>query len=116
MFKSVEYAGFEGHPELRAKAEQLTPVLANEIRRWRTDVEVQWAPDPASAGALTLALALALPNGVAGARTGTFEPDDLAESWLIRSRCRSIWSDLLGDLSQQLDARLKEAVSEPLEV
>jgi hypothetical protein len=116
MFKKVEYAGFDGHPELKAKAEQLTPVLADEIRRWRDDVEVRWAPAPADGGGLELTLSLTLTEGISGSQTGTFVPDDLTEAWLVRSRCRDVWSDLLWVLSIELDTRIQEALSEPLEV
>ena len=115
MFKKVEYAGFEDKPELKAKAEQIMPVLAGEIRRWRENVEVLWTPVPAR-GALELTLSLSLAEGIAGSQTGTFEPNDLTEDWLIRSRCRDVWSDLLWVLSVELETRIQEALSEPLEV
>ena len=35
MFKSVEYAGFEGQPELKAKADRATAALGGVIRTWR---------------------------------------------------------------------------------
>gem|GEM_PF-93077 len=112
MFKTVEYVGFESHPDLKAKAEQLTPVLANEIRASR-DVEVLWTPQPNDPDRnLNLTLSRTLTNGVQGSALGTFTPDDLGEAWLTRSRCRAVWSDLLEDLSQKLDARLREALSE----
>jgi hypothetical protein len=114
VFKSVEYAGFEGHPELRARAEQLISVLAGAIRRWREDVEVRWAPAPS--GGLELTLSLTLAEGISGSQTGTFEPKDFTEAWLVRSRCRDIWSGLLWVLSVELERRIEEALSEPLEV
>ncbi|VTR94263.1 unnamed protein product [Gemmata massiliana] len=116
MFKSVKYVGFDGRPELEATAKQLTPVLANEIRQRQQDVEVAWTPlpsDPDQSLSLTLARTV---NGVEGAALGTFAPSDLVEAWLVRSRCRAVWSDLLEDLSQRLGARVHEALSEPLEV
>jgi hypothetical protein len=116
MFKSVEYAGFDGQPDLKAKAEQLTTVLANEIRTWRDDVEVRWSPhsDPA-AGVLDLTLSLTLENGVSGTQTGTFTMTDFErESWLA-SRCRRVWSDLLGVLLEQQDERIREFLFEPAE-
>lgn len=115
MFKKVEYVGFEGKPELKARAEQLTPVLASEIRRWRENVEVRWAPAVVGTG-LELTLSLTLAEGLAGSHTGTFEPEDFTEDWLVRSRCRDVWSDLLWALSVELDSRIQEALSEPLEV
>jgi hypothetical protein len=117
MFKKVEYVGFDGRPDLKAKAEQLTPVLANEIRRSCAEVEVTWAPQPNDPDhSLNLTLARTLHNGVSGSVLGTFAPADLAEAWLVRSRCRAVWSELLEDLSRQLDVRIQESLSEPLEV
>jgi hypothetical protein len=108
VFKSVEYVGFEDQPDLKAKAERLTPVLANEVRTWRDDVQVRWNPPANPTGVLDLNLSLTLPNGVSGSATGTFRPTDFErESWLA-SRCRQVWSDLLGVLLRQQDERSKE--------
>jgi hypothetical protein len=117
MFKNVEYVGFEGNPELKAKTEQLTPVLSNEIRRSREEVSVMWSPQPSDPRhSLNLTLTRTLPNGVTGSALGTFTPADWAEAWLTRSRCRDVWSDLLEELSRQLEMRVKESLSELLEV
>lgn len=116
MFKNVEYAGFESHPELRALAEQLTPVLANEIGMWRENVRVKWSPHPdTDTGVLDLTLGLVLPNGVEGEFVGTFVPDDFTrDSWLAR-RCLWIWSDLLGILLEKQHQRVQEYLAEPVE-
>lgn len=117
MFKSVEYAGFDGRPELKAKAEQLTPVLADEIRSWRDQVEVTWrpaGPDPASG--LELSLSLSLPNGSGGA-TGHVRARDLApgeEGWL-RSALRGVWMDALDVLIAQMSARREASALDPVE-
>jgi hypothetical protein len=112
MFKSVEYVGFEAHPELRALAERGTAALAGEIGTWRDRVAVRWSPG--APDALEMALALELPNGVAGERTGMFTPDDFARDAATAARARRIWSDLLGDLLDALDARVQEALLEPV--
>ena len=117
MFKSVEYVGFESNTELRAKAEQLTSVLANEIRRWREDVQVGWSPQRDSFnGALNLTLSLTLPNGISGTHTETFIHGDFREDWLQRSRCRRAWDGLLGILLEKQQVRTQEYLSEPVEV
>ncbi|VTT96807.1 unnamed protein product [Gemmataceae bacterium] len=117
MFKSVEYAGFESHPELRATAERLTPVLGNEIRTWRDQVSVEWRPGPdAMPGSLELTLTLTLENGVAGEASGTFTSDDLGEAWLERSRCRWVWDGLLEVLLDKQHQRTEEYLSAPAEV
>jgi hypothetical protein len=117
MFKSVEYAGLDGQPELKMKAEQLTSFLASEIHRWREDVEVRWSLGSANpANSLNMTLSLTLPNGVAESAFGTLSPKDLAEDWRLRSRCRGIWSDLLGGLLKKQDERVKESLFESAEV
>ena len=112
MFKKIEYLGFEGQPALKVRAEQLTSVLANEVRTWRDDVEVLWSPVP-EGGGLNLTLSLALPSGATGSAQGTFRPKDFAEEWLLRSHCRQVWSDLLGVLSGRLMGRIRESLAEP---
>jgi hypothetical protein len=116
MFKKVEYAGFDSNPELKAKAEQLTPVLAGQIGRWRDDIAVTWSPQPsAPSQQLNLTLSLTLPNGVGGSALGTFSPADLSDAWLIRSRCRGVWSDLLGVLLEKQNQRVQECLLETAE-
>lgn len=117
MFKSVEYAGFEGRPELRARAEQLNPVLANEIGTWRGDVDVRWSIHPTpDEGVLDLGLALVLPNGVSAACTETFVRDDFAHARRLGGRCNRAWSDLLGVLLDKQHQRVTELLSEPVGV
>ncbi|MCE9564708.1 MAG: hypothetical protein K8U57_21965 [Planctomycetes bacterium] len=116
MFKNVEYADFDRQPELEAKARELTPILANEIRTWREDVSVRWSPHKdSSSGVLDLTLSLALPNGVAEMRTGTLLAEDFERERRLASRCGQVWSDLLGGLIGQLDNRVQEFFLEPAE-
>jgi hypothetical protein len=117
MFKSVEYSGFDEFPHMKQKAEQLTSVLASEINRWREDVGVLWSPDPANpTETINLILSLILPNGVSGSAFGTFMAKDLTEDWRLRSRCRGVWSSLLGELLKKQDERVKEFLFESAEV
>ena len=116
MFKSVQYVGFEGRPDLKAKAEQLTPVLADEIRRWREGVAVKWSPHPdAASGVLDLTLSLTLQNGVSGTHTGSFTQKQLDEDCLRRGRCRLVWDDLLGVLLDEQHKRVEEGFLETAE-
>jgi hypothetical protein len=116
MFKTVEYVGFDGHPELRARAEQATRLLGNEITSWRDEVEVVWSPAPGGVGELSLALSLALGNGVSASALGTFGSADFADDDRVADRCGRVWMDLLGILSRRQMCRVWEAVSEPAEV
>jgi hypothetical protein len=117
MFKSVEFRGFEGLPELKKKAEQLTSVLGSQIDHMSHELQVVWNADPTNfTEALTLNLSLILPNGISGSTACTFGAKDLAEEWRIRSRCRDVWADLLGELIQKQDERLKEYLYESAEV
>lgn len=116
FIKSVEYAGFDGHPELKAKAEWLNTMLAWEARRWRDGVRVLWSPAPTDpAASLNLTLALTLENGVSGSALGTFSPKDLADEWWVRSRYRQVWGDLLGVLLDKQHKRVEEAFLETVE-
>ena len=115
MFKSVEYAGFEDKPELRALAERATAVLANEIRTWREDVVVKWKPSQEPERIIDLTLSLTLPNGVSATHTGTFTHVNFARAVDEASRCRWVWMDLLGLLLEQQDQRVQEYLMEPAE-
>lgn len=116
MFKSVEYAGFDGRPDLRAEAEQLTPVLADMIGDRRDVIDVRWAPPADATGVLDLTLRRTLPNGVEGEFTGTFVPDDFARPRRLRLRCNDVWSDLLGVLLDKQHQRVQELFLEPMGV
>lgn len=97
---------------MRVLAERGTAALGGEIGTWRDRVAVRWSSG-ASPYAMELTLALELPNGVAGERTGTFTPDDFARDSATAARARRVWSDLLGDLLEAIDARVQEALLEP---
>jgi hypothetical protein len=117
VFKSVEYVGFEDKPELRALAEQATPVLGALIRSWRDEVAVTWRPAPHDSRhllKLTLSLTLRDSTGSAtgGIRNWVFEPGEEGE---LRSDLREVWLDLLAILSKQQVKRLDEMLREPVE-
>jgi hypothetical protein len=117
MFKSVDYTGVEGNPELRAKAERATAALGDVIRTWREEVAVNWKPAaPDSSAALELGLSLALSNAAGRAsgrvRPWTFEPGEEGE---LRSDLRGVWLNLLALLSTQQMSRLDEILREPAE-
>lgn len=114
MFKSVEYAGFEGDAELKAKARHANDVLADRIRRWQDEIVVTWYPLGPSGG-LKLNLEMTFPNGATGAVATTFSPSDLSGDRLLR-RCRDVWDDLLGVMLLKNGAQIRADVSEPLEV
>jgi hypothetical protein len=117
MFKSVEYAGFDGKPELRALAERATAVLGGLIRSWRDEVEVTWRPATSnSRDALELTLALTLPNAT-GSTTGrirqrAFDPD---EESLLRMDLREVWLDLLDVLLAQMATRREKSLADLVE-
>jgi hypothetical protein len=117
MFKNVEYIGFEDKPDLKAKAEQLTSILAGEIHRWRDDVEVRLSSPPGSvADPLELTLSLTLPNGVSAMHSGTFVDGDFASERRAARRCRRVWSDLLGILLEKQHERIEESILEASEM
>jgi len=117
MFKKVEYLGFENEPELKAKAERATGMLADVMRSgWYDEVWVSWKPSPFGSGALELALSLALSNAsgmaIGRIRDWTFEPGEEGE---LRSDLRSVWLTLLSLLGTQQVTRLEEILREPVE-
>ena len=117
MFKSVEYAGFEGKPELKSKAESATDVLGRVIRSsWRGDVEASWRPAQDSRGLLELSLVLTLPDAAASA-TGFVTQRAFApgEESLLRIDLRDIWLDLLDSLIAQVAARTDSSLADPVE-
>lgn len=115
MFKSVEYAGFEGRPQLQAKAEQLTAVLAGAVGVPQGEVEVRWAPAADPHDVLDLTLRRALPNGVRGESTGTFVSHDFSTPRWLRLRCLQAWDDLLGVLLDKQHERVQALFLEPTE-
>ncbi|MBP3954037.1 hypothetical protein J8F10_01825 [Gemmata sp. G18] len=117
MFKNVKYVGFDGRPELEAKARLAQTVLGGLIRSWRDEVEVTWRPaPPESGGGLELRLALTVPNVFASAtgqiRTRDFES---GEEGLLRMDLREVWLDLLDLLIAQIGTRVEDALADPVE-
>lgn len=106
-----------GQPELKARVEQLTPVLADRIRRWRDDIVVTWSPEPSDpVNCLNLTLVMSLPNGVTGSVMTTFTPVDLADEGRTRRLCRDVWADLLGVMLLKQGAWIREDLLAPSEV
>ena len=109
MFKSVEYVGFEGRPELAAKARHANDVLAGEVGDRRGEVEVRWElPAGTPTGCLELSLSRALDNGVSATYATTVYARDFADEQDLAWRCRRAWSSLLGMLLDQQHRRVME--------
>ena len=116
MFKKLEYIGFDGHPDLLALAEGATPLLADEVRTWRDEVEVSWeaAPDPSPTRGVYLELRLKLPTSTGIVRR-LLTVSDFADERRARAACRSIWGRLLDKHLEQHRERLREYLTEPVE-
>jgi len=117
MFKSVEYAGFEGHPELRQLAERASAALGGVIRTWRDEVHVTWRPArPDSDAVLEVTLELSLPNA-AGSVTGRIRGRDFepGEEGYLRMSLADTWLDLLDVLIAQMEANREEWFADPVE-
>lgn len=115
MFKNIEYAGFDGRPELRPRAEIGTALLQDEVSpEWHDAVAVQWRPETVGLG---VSVILTTPVGVGSAsgllRDRDFDPGD--EAWL-RSRLRRVWLDALDDLLGRRKKVWDEYLREPVEV
>jgi hypothetical protein len=117
MFKSVEYDGFEGRPDLAAKARHATDVLGGVIRDWRDQLVVTWRPHSGAGAELELALALDLPEAhmTAAGRISArgFEP---GEDAVLRMDVRDVWLDILDRLIAQVATRLDASFATPVEV
>jgi hypothetical protein len=115
MFKSVEYAGFEGRPELRALAERTTAVLADEIRTWRDQVSVVWGPGQGAQPPINLTMRLTFPDVTVSTRWA-FHTSDFTNEDSLRVRCRRAWRTLLDRLTEY-DSKRFDALSRlPVEV
>ena len=112
MFKSVEYVGFDGQPELRAAAERLTAVLSGEMNTWREEVAVGWSPTERESGGVELSLALALPGGVSENRSGVLTAKDVGNDDRAANRCAMVWIDLLGAIAWRVYARVEDSLLE----
>jgi hypothetical protein len=116
MFKSVEYAELQNHPDLKAKAERATAALGGVIRSWREAVDVSWRPPASDSGAaLELTLALSLPEAAASAAGGirgrAFEP---GEESLLRIDLREVWLNVLDSLIAQVGERVEDSFADPV--
>lgn len=114
MFKSVEYSGFDGLPELKAQAEHANQILGDVIHSWRDDVEVFWEAgtrdrDPA----FTLRLSLSQPATTASA-TGVIQHRDVIaqDRHLLRIAVREVWLDLLDEFIDSLAAKVEASFAE----
>jgi hypothetical protein len=114
MFKSVEYAGFEAHPDLRALAERGTAALGAVIHDWRDALTVTWRPTASDTLELELALDV---TGAPLAATGCVRRAGFApgEESLLRIDAREVWLDVLDRLTAELAARRERAVAELVE-
>lgn len=113
MFKKLEYAGFDQHPQLRAIAEQGTRILLGEVSPDLQDyVDVTWQAYPDAPAAVELDLSLVLPTGTGTARrlmpVGEFEDEGL-----LRSRCRAVWDRALGAYLEKRKSVWDELLREP---
>jgi hypothetical protein len=114
MFKSVEYSGFDGMPELKAQAERANQTLGEVIHSWRDEVEVVWEAgsrdcDPALRLRLTLSLA-----ATTATATGTVQHRDLAlpDRPLLRIAVREVWLDLLDEFIDSMASKVESSFAE----
>jgi hypothetical protein len=113
MFKSVEYAGFDGHPNLRSLAERGTSILASEMSEgWHGQVDVTWEAYPEKPEGLELALTLTIPSG-SGVGSRFIPATDFPDEDLLQSRCRSAWDRALGNYLDKRKEAWAEIIREP---
>ncbi len=115
MFKSVEYAGFDGVPDLRRLAEHATGLLPDELESFRDDVRVRWAADTGTPGAIELDLTLELSGGT-GHAARRIATADFADDDELRYRLRRTWTAAAGDYLNKRIPVWDEIIRQPVEV
>lgn len=115
MFKSVEYTGFEGEPELLRLVGIAAALLPGEIRSFREDVRVNWTAHPGPPTAVELTLTLELLD-LTGRGRRRMAVADFADEELLRSRIRQAWLDATGEFLEQRRLVWDELLREPVEV
>lgn len=114
MFKSVEYAGFDGQPELRRLAELGTELLPGEIQAFRENVHVRWVAHPGPVPTIELDLRLQLPSAQ-GRDARTFCTSDFSDIEALQSRIRRVWLGATGDYLENRKPAWDALMQEPLE-
>jgi hypothetical protein len=112
MFKKLEYVGFEDRPDLRAKVEALTPVLAGVVRDWDKRIELELADRPGGVG-VTLALDLPAGRGTGSRLIGR---DELSDPDALESQCRAVWASAMDDYLDRRRPAWEEIINQPVGV
>jgi hypothetical protein len=115
VFKSVEYVGFDGHPELKAKAEEAVATLGREVGTWHDQVEVECEAYPDNPVGVEMSVTLTLPIGT-GRGTRFLPLADFADPSVLASRCGGIWDRTLGSLLEKRKHVWDEIINQPAEV
>ncbi|HEY1189231.1 MAG TPA: hypothetical protein VGE74_16380 [Gemmata sp.] len=115
MFKSVEYAGFEGRPELKARAEHAVTALAGIVRDWDKQIELgleAYADQPAG---VEITVTLSLPTA-SGSGSRFLTEAELQDDGVLESRCRSVWARAMDAYIDRRKPVWDEILKQPAEV
>ncbi len=115
MFKSVEYVGFEDQPELRARAERATAVVAVVIGDWAKHVAIEWEAYPEKPAGAELTLRLILPTAE-GTGVRFLPTGELADPSVVEDRCRATWLRALDAYFEKRKPAWDEIITQPAEV
>jgi hypothetical protein len=115
MFNSVTFEGFDGRPDLRAIAERITPILADEVSDFHSDVAIVWKPGPNALSPLCLSMTLTLPAATA-TYSNAILSEDLNDEEELRSRYRKVWRGVLDRYLDQRRRAWDEIIRTPVEV
>jgi hypothetical protein len=114
MFKKVEYAGFTGNPELRALAEKVVAILADVVREWDKQIEVELEAYSDRPEGVEVSVTLVLPTAI-GSGSRFLTRDEIRNADVLESRCRAIWGRAMDADIERRKPAWDEIINQPAE-
>lgn len=115
MFKNVEYAGFDGHPELKSLADRAVAMLASIVRDWDVRIAIELEAYADQPEGVEIAATLELP-AASGKGSRFLTRNELENTELLESRCRAIWGRTMDGYIERRKPVWDEIVNQPAEV
>ena len=113
MFKRIEYAGFDRHPDLRVRVEAAVPVIADELGDSDTEVSVTFRVRDVPAGPPVLEVEFA--DDTYGGRTDEWDWRTFNTERDIRSRGRAQYMRILSHYLAGRARVYQKRLAEPVE-
>ncbi|MDY3554452.1 hypothetical protein R5W24_003576 [Gemmata sp. JC717] len=115
MFKSVEYAGFQDRPDLKAGAERVVAALGAVVRDWDKQVALSFEARPYQPAGVEVTLTLDLP-AARGSGSLLLTARELQDPAALESRCRAVWARATDDYLERRKPAWDEIINQPVEV